>query len=280
MRTIILSIVLIVLLIHASTQKVFCQNKKQLIDPFSIASYHVEMIGYNKTIIGCATGFFLVVKSKYYFITNNHVVGDEFYKQEFKSGIIPDSMIVKSLRIRLYNNKINSVFNITLPLFKGKDTLYTRFWEDGKRKNLMDVVAIPISDAIKIQLQVPVLGNENISKDLSLAPSTDLFIVGFPYDYWKQSVYPIWKRGTIASEPNLDTLKIYSFLIDATTRQGMSGSPVFYRGGMYNTSNGTVFSQANTTYLVGIYSAQNPYMEIGKVWKISKIVIDLMATNQ
>jgi len=55
----------------------------------------------------------------------------------------------------------------------------------------------------------------------------DVFIIGYPLGINVEG-YPIWKRGTIASEP---TLKAYlnkeNFLVDASVREGMSGSPVF-----------------------------------------------------
>src|SRR5690242_7246944 len=54
-----------------------------------------------------------------------------------------------------------------------------------------------------------------------------LFVIGYPQN--TENFYPIWKSGTIASEPNLMPLGIPFFYIDATTRKGMSGSPVVFR---------------------------------------------------
>ncbi|WP_244846811.1 serine protease [Caballeronia sp. SL2Y3] len=63
--------------------------------------------------------------------------------------------------------------------------------------------------------------------DISLGVGADLFIVGFPYGYIPIQPFPVYKRGTIASEPLLSHEDLPYFLIDANTAPGMSGSPVF-----------------------------------------------------
>ena len=41
------------------------------------------------------------------------------------------------------------------------------------------------------------------------------------------AMFPIWKRGSIASEPEIPIDGKPMFYIDTATRQGMSGAPVF-----------------------------------------------------
>lgn len=43
-----------------------------------------------------------------------------------------------------------------------------------------------------------------------------------------QGVFPVWKRGSIASEPLFNINLGPAILVDAVTRRGMSGSPVLY----------------------------------------------------
>ncbi|MFH4113730.1 hypothetical protein WAI92_21810, partial [Acinetobacter baumannii] len=56
----------------------------------------------------------------------------------------------------------------------------------------------------------------------------DAFILGYPLKLTGGGNFPIWKRGTIATEyiVNLDYLPKY-YIDTATTKSGMSGSPVF-----------------------------------------------------
>lgn len=60
------------------------------------------------------------------------------------------------------------------------------------------------------------------------------------------------------------------FLIDATTRGGMSGSPVVLRqvGGYLTKSGGQVIMPGVSTRFLGIYSGRLPRdSEIGRVWR-------------
>jgi hypothetical protein len=62
-----------------------------------------------------------------------------------------------------------------------------------------------------------------------------VFILGFPKGI-SQGAFPIWKRGSIATEPLYGVTTIWAksgapvILVDALTNDGMSGSPVLYFG--------------------------------------------------
>ncbi|WP_461449880.1 trypsin-like peptidase domain-containing protein [Mucilaginibacter sp.] len=262
----------------------YSQNVKSNIDQLSLSSCYTIATNGTKELWN-ASGFFIIVKDKVYFITNNHVVGDDFAKTEYirdHHHSLPVDSIPDKLKIRVYSGKINSTFNVELPLINRNKVLYIKFWEDSPN-NLkpMDVVAIPVDDVTKIQLNNTIeFQSKDINEDLKLAPSGELFIIGFPFNYGQYNAYPIFKRGTIATEPNLEIINNYSFNIDATTRSGMSGSPVVFEGNLYNTKSGTALSAGSgAIFLVGIYSAQNYYMEIGTVWKMDIIFKKLEEIN-
>ena len=71
------------------------------------------------------------------------------------------------------------------------------------------------------------------NEHLTLFVSQTCYIIGFPEDITHRPrpgvVLPIWKTGHIASEPNLDWHGQPKLLIDATTRNGMSGAMVVTR---------------------------------------------------
>jgi hypothetical protein len=86
----------------------------------------------------------------------------------------------------------------------------------------------------------------------------------------------------LASEPDLDIHGDPYFFIDATTRGGMSGSPVLLRlFGGYNAKNGNYnMTPGPTNLFMGIYSGRlNENSEIGRVWKPKVIHEILGATN-
>lgn len=52
-------------------------------------------------------------------------------------------------------------------------------------------------------------------------------VVGYPTPNFSSLMTPIWRRGSIASEPHLPLDNKPMFLLDAATSPGFSGSPVF-----------------------------------------------------
>jgi hypothetical protein len=107
--------------------------------------------------------------------------------------------------------------------------------------------------------------------------ASDVFILGYPKGLTKQGVVPVWKRGTIASEPLFNlTGNIPAILVDAVTREGMSGSPVFYFGGDITTASGAAGPlpyPGQEPWLVGVYAGRDGVtgdeidMALGRVWR-------------
>ena len=95
-------------------------------------------------------------------------------------------------------------------------------------------------------------------------------IIGYPGGLKGRGNFPLWKTGHIVSEPDLDYNGEPVFLIDATTRGGMSGSPVILRlkgGSRKRSGDRMIASTGYSTLFLGVYSGQWQYPEIGKVWK-------------
>jgi hypothetical protein len=107
---------------------------------------------------------------------------------------------------------------------------------------------------------------------------SEVFILGYPLGLASQGVIPIWKRGSLASEPlfNING-NIPIVYVDALTREGMSGSPVVYLGTDIIDEEGRTTGEREGAYyqpwLVGIYSgrwvasADESEMALGRVWK-------------
>jgi hypothetical protein len=69
------------------------------------------------------------------------------------------------------------------------------------------------------------------TNDMSMNVGDEVFILGYPLGFTHFVNTPIWKRGSIASEPQLGETggRENMFIVDATTRDGMSGAPVILR---------------------------------------------------
>lgn len=250
---------------------------KDYVDHYSTTSCFV--VAYQDTNYRWhGSGFFARFNSKLYFITNNHCVGGEYYLQQFlrDSGYMPpEKNIPNFLRIRMYNESLNRTFSINLPLKNGYGkNSYVKFWDnDSDSSSILDVVAIPILGLDSLMASYPFfLRNEDLDTRLPLYPAGELSVVGFPFDWGFRNLYPIWKRATIASDPNFNAIGNSKFFIDATTRGGMSGSPVFFRGTSYNPGGTNIIMTSQPiTILVGIYSAQIYNSELGLVTRLEKI---------
>ena len=59
---------------------------------------------------------------------------------------------------------------------------------------------------------------------MEVFPGITLFIIGFPCGRSSTGKMPIWKTAHMAPEYDLDVEGARAFLIDATTREGMSGA--------------------------------------------------------
>lgn len=116
----------------------------------------------------------------------------------------------------------------------------------------------------------------------SLHVADEVFAIGFPSGVSGGLGSAIWKKGSIASEPEFDFGKRRCFLIDSATRGGLSGSPVI---GRYMNPSITIEGHeatiiGNRLGFCGIYTASliDPAVEdrlfsaqLGIVWKISII---------
>ncbi|BCJ89804.1 hypothetical protein IZ6_05390 [Terrihabitans soli] len=114
----------------------------------------------------------------------------------------------------------------------------------------------------------------------------EVFVLGYPKGITSTGVFPIWKRASIASEPqaptNLRGRESHDvFYIDATTKHGMSGSPVICLakpGDLFVTMDGVqVETEKEQELIVGVYAGregvtQEEYeLSLGRVWKIGAI---------
>lgn len=141
-----------------------------------------------------------------------------------------------------------------------------------------DVVAIPLP----ISMDDPIVNlypiNLLISEaDLAVRIEMDVFILGYPFGADPPG-FSVWKRGSIASEPDLTRLGAGYMLVDTASRLGMSGAPVIRRSWGTHLLEDAAISQDSTpqSKFVGIYSgrlhAKDPSdAQIGMVWPVEDI---------
>ncbi len=233
-------------------------NGRQIsIDPLSCSSLLIKTKK-GRVDLGFASGFIVEKGASIFLITNRHVFLDgEADKIEiFHHG----------------NKKLGSWILKSEELYINGSPR----WLEHPSKQKMDVVALPLMD-LNLVKTYP-LDLTLSDTDMVIEPAMSVSIIGFPEGNTSGGVsnglFPIWKTGHVASDPDLDYGSRPIFLIDATTRRGMSGSPVFAKlwGGYKTESGNLVMSSTPATKFLGIYSGRiNSSIEIGLVWKPSVI---------
>ena len=108
------------------------QRTRDMIDSFSTSSCYVVATKTDKRLWN-GTGFFININSKFYFITNNHMVGGNFYVNEYtelNKKSPPKDSFPDTLRVRIYKNILNSYSEYYIPLFHNGNSVCIKFWED------------------------------------------------------------------------------------------------------------------------------------------------------
>lgn len=166
----------------------------------------------------------------------------------------------------------------TVQLYEDDEREKPVWHEHPTYREAVDVVTIPIAgieETAVIPANDPSLDLDNVR----LYPSLDVFVLGFPRGMSGGAHLPIWKRGSIATEPDVDVDGMPKLFIDTATREGMSGSPVYAQEVGYwipedkTDPQDAVFGKGRR--FIGIYSGRvgddSFQAQLGIVWKPSVI---------
>ena len=152
-----------------------------------------------------------------------------------------------------------------------------RRWYEHPKGQAIDVIALPIT--VDDEVLVYEFDLSLADFDMVVQVAMPVSIIGFPFERATTGLLPIWKTGHIASDPDMDYGGRPVFLIDATTRGGMSGSPVVLRVyGDYPTRRASTIGDKSWTRFLGVYSGRiHDQTEIGGVWRPS-VIKEILAT--
>ncbi len=168
------------------------------IDEYSLSTVPVIQL-FNETVLGSATAFVWRHNGQHFLITNWHVVtgrNNESSANLHAQGGRPN-------KLRLYFNPAEimlSKHEATQELFLDGNPLWLVHPVHGRA---VDVVAIPLPEQPDHLHFRPI--NEMSSERLQVSVGMDVFILGYPFGF-QLSGYPVWKRGSIATEPELAPL--------------------------------------------------------------------------
>jgi hypothetical protein len=191
------------------------------LDQFTLTTIPLEQY-FNNTRLGQGTGFVWKVGEQHYLVTAWHVLSmRNFYTGENLKGHAGRPNILRTL----FNTQTGSF---------AKQQWDIKIWDDDDKpfwlvhpQRRVDIAVLPLPprppELIVALYPLNVLANSKLRIEWM-----EVFILGYPFKI-ELPAYPVWKRGSIASEPQLVGLTTPYMLVDTASRPGMSGAPVIRR---------------------------------------------------
>jgi hypothetical protein len=262
--------------------------------PESLAVTKLDLFFHNLAL-GSATGFIYKYGQDIALVSNWHVfsgVNPLTGNTRDKNGLYPNQV---NFNINLFDPINGSVLfrAESLPLIADEQSLWWQHegYADAKgHSQIVDIGVLVLNERIPdfevikdkiVAFPAQVLVNMSPAGEaISFEPgyprvAAEVFILGYPKGLTLQGALPVWKRGSIASEPLFNVMKeTPAFLVDAVTRDGMSGSPVLYFGDeitdVLGRPRGGILR--DEPWLVGVYAGRQGVtgeeieMALGRVW--------------
>ena len=250
----------------------------------SKSSYFFEAKCLRK-VLGSGTCFFLKRNNLNYLVTNWHLASGQ--DANTKEPIYSDKPT--HFHVQVFDKSQSDsqpLVRVIIPLY---DSDNQRLWlEHPTYKEKVDVIALKVEIPDNAQIYTVEECLESPSENVEVRVSDDVYILGFPLAINAGKHFPIWKRASVATEPSIDiAVKIDDgsikdlphILVDSSSREGMSGSPVVFKELRCKTvkdeSNYSANISTHFTKLVGIYSGRisdlNNEAQLGIVWKYQVI---------
>lgn len=248
------------------------------LDQFTLTTVPLEQY-FDDTPLGQGTGFMWKIRDQYYLVTNWHVLSMcDFFT---RANLRKDAGRPNILRT-LFNIKTAS-FDKQRWDIKIRDDEDKPLWLVHPARRA-DIAVLPIPfklDELIIALYpLNVLANAALRIEIGM----EVFILGYPFKI-EPPAYPVWKRGSIASEPQLTRLTTDYMLVDTTSRPGMSGAPVIRRSWTNHMVDPGVVALVDTPLnkFIGVYSGRIPTdhpheAQVGLVWDGS-LIDEIIAGN-
>lgn len=240
------------------------------IDRLSFCTTPIEIIG-----DGCissashATGFFWKRENQSYLVTNWHVLSgvDPLSKGRNPNGLIPRWLEYFTVRFAPADNLSGYYAPIrTRKRIEIKPFGYDQWFQHPNFNEYgIDIVAIPIGEGGSVSTDAHV--DEYRFESLFHFVGDAVFVAGYPLKSYADTMIPIWKRGSLATEPLFQIDDRPLFLIDASTTEGMSGSPVFRRtfGPAMMADRSSNLGAGVTTEFVGVYAGNLLHPELKRI---------------
>jgi hypothetical protein len=247
------------------------------LDQFTLTTIPLEQY-FDDTRLGHGTGFVWKARDQHYLVTNWHVLS----MRDFFTGNMPDHAGQPNILRTLFNIQTGSFAKQRLDIRIRDDNDQPLWLAHPNRR--VDIAVLPLPPnppEVTIGLYpLNVLANTKLRIEIGM----EVFILGYPFKI-ELPAYPVWKRGSIASEPQLVSLTTPYMLVDTASRPGMSGAPVIRRSWPGHLVEPGIALQTDMplSKFIGVYSGRIPTdhpheAQIGLVWDGS-FIDEIIAGN-
>ncbi len=221
------------------------------IDEYSVATVPIRML-FQTTELASGTAFIWISGEQHFLVTNWHNVSG---KDPRTGKHISKTLAEPDRLVGLWNAASSLGVKFPYEIRIRDDEGRPLWWVHPRYGNRVDVIALPIS-LVPGAFMYPINTMRHVN-NMRAAVGHDVFVLGYPFGVGPGGL-PIWKRGSIASEPEIIDSNDPYILIDTASRPGMSGSPVILRKwDGYGDINGTIhFGTGDATRLIGVYSGR------------------------
>jgi len=221
------------------------------IDPISLCTTPVVLMN-GEQRLSLGTGFFFLHSlegARYVFLATNYHVLTGFAPSQTDDPA-GDRVVFYLHKSREQPGQVQRVI---YPLFTRDGT---PMWLTNPRFPEADVALIPLATSVMEGCNLQCIAQNWIDTRILLRPASSVSMVGYPYGFHDTyNNLPIWKTGSLASEPDFDFGGKPLLLVDISTFRGMSGSPVFaIRQGAYEMAENQATIGVARKFL-GIFSA-------------------------
>lgn len=267
---------------------------KQMLGFYSLVTTPIEVLCVSGKVINRGTAFFYKRDANWiYLVTNWHLVTCRSPLKPMPLNPLP---VPVAIRLAVHENigekgiALSNTWGLEVDI-NSADGNAPRWLEHPEHRFKVDVVVlrIPANREFSEKVRCSFLAEYPILEQrLNPEVMDDVFVIGYPMGLsGGGSVLPLYKRGSIATEPLVNHNGLPRLLIDCRTDKGMSGSPVVFRRSGPWSPNGKLDDETHfetVENFLGVYAGRlidptangdakesDRISEIGVVWKRSAL---------
>lgn len=229
-------------------------------DAISFTTHHLQL-AYSLTdaVLATATGFIYHRNNVDYLVTCWHNVTG---RDPTDGNCLSQSMAVPDVVSTSFRSKTNpaEVHRRSIQLYTDESMTIPNWLQHPTLGAKVDVVVLPLSKELTEDFKLYPINAIEFDGGYNTEVADEAFIVGYPFSQQQMAQLPIWKRASIASEPDLDFDRLPKLLVDTATRPGLSGSPVIMqRIGIHGVVGGKISDNTiigTIRNFIGVYSGR------------------------